>query len=85
MVGSGHENHFVGVHVDPLQLVKRRLVLDEAYVDFAVHHLARNLCEPAAIDADLDIGESREVRRGAAQAADRRPPIRARRCSACLT
>ena len=54
-------HHLVGVHLHPLQLVKRRLVLDEADVDFAVHDLARNLVQAAAIDADLDVGELLQV------------------------
>ena len=49
------------MHVDPLQLVERRLVLDEADVDFAVHDLARNLVQAAAIDADLDVGKFLQV------------------------
>ena len=49
------------MHLDPLQLVERRFVLDEADIDFAVHDLARNLVQAAAIDADLDVGKLLQV------------------------
>ena len=83
MPRRGDAHHLVGVHVDPLQLVERRFVLDEADVDFAVHDLARNLVEAAAIDADLDVGELLQVGCGAAPAAGRRRRTRARRSPAC--
>ena len=61
MPGRGDAHHLVGVHVHPLQLVEGRFVLHEADVDFAVHDLARNFVEAAAIDADLDVGKLLQV------------------------
>ena len=45
-----------------LQLAEDRLVLDEADVDFAIEHLARNFVEAAAIDADLDLRMRAQIR-----------------------
>ena len=82
MLRRRDENHLVGVHVHPVQLVERRLVLDEADVHFAIHHLPRNLGQPAALNADADVGKLLQVVPQRARAEDTRRPIRARRSSA---
>ena len=55
------EDHLVQMNLDRLQLAERRLVLHEADVHLAVHHLARDLFRAAAVHGDLDVGEALEV------------------------
>ena len=75
-------DHLVGVDFDPLELVERRFVFHEADIYFAVHDLTRNLVQPAAVDADLDVRELLQVACEAAPAADRRRQTRGPRSPA---
>ena len=61
MIRRRDERHLVREHLHPVQFVKRRLVLDEADVHFAIHDLPRDLRQPAALDADLDVRELLQV------------------------
>ena len=61
MVRRGDEKHLVGMDVDPMELVECRLVFDETDLHFAVHHLPRNLGQPAALDADADVRKLLQV------------------------
>ena len=85
-VGNGHsgavgktmlrrcdECHAVSMYGDRLKLLKGRCVLEEADLDFAVEHHARDLIQPRALHAHLDVRkELKEVQDRIRQQVERR-------------
>src|SRR5262252_4040063 len=61
VAGRRDHHHLIGMDIDPLQIAESGFVLDEAEIDLAIEHLPGDVREPAAEDADLHVGVSREV------------------------